>query len=80
MYLFQRIRLLFVPSPKWGPALPQHREEAAEVHKQHGTTMGGNVNISSVYNNEQPTTEMDTKYAPLKSVDKEGQLQGQTSV
>ena len=29
------------PHPEWGPALQIHRNEAWEVHKSHGTTMGG---------------------------------------
>ncbi len=30
------------PRPNWGPALQRHRDEAWEVHRTHGTTMGGN--------------------------------------
>ncbi|XP_072017751.1 sodium- and chloride-dependent glycine transporter 1-like [Amphiura filiformis] len=29
------------PSDEWGPALQIHRNEAWEVHKEHGTSMGG---------------------------------------
>ena len=69
MFNYQRIHLLFVPSPKWGPALPQHRREAAEVHKQHGTTMGGVTNLSTENNNE--GLAMNARYTALSRSDEQ---------
>ena len=43
----QRWRAISNPSDTWGPALKQHRLEAAEVHKRHGTTMGGSLKYGS---------------------------------
>ena len=41
--ILQRLRIASNPSALWGPALQRFRNEAAEVHKLHGTTMGGKV-------------------------------------
>ncbi len=38
---FQRLRIAANPNELWGPALQKYRNEAAETHKLHGTTMGG---------------------------------------
>ncbi|XP_072015115.1 sodium- and chloride-dependent neutral and basic amino acid transporter B(0+)-like [Amphiura filiformis] len=39
----ERFRALLRPSPSWGPALLHHRQEACEVHRNHGTDFGGQV-------------------------------------
>ncbi|XP_022094677.1 sodium- and chloride-dependent neutral and basic amino acid transporter B(0+)-like [Acanthaster planci] len=39
----ERLRIITAPLESWGPALIQHREEAVQVHRRHGTTMGGVV-------------------------------------
>ncbi|XP_072015442.1 sodium- and chloride-dependent glycine transporter 2-like [Amphiura filiformis] len=68
--IVERINLLFVPSPKWGPALPQHRREAANVHKQHGTTMGGVLDLSSL-NHDNEDIYKNAKYSALSKADTE---------
>ena len=37
---------MITPTAEWGPALLEHRKDAARVHKTHGTTMGGVVESS----------------------------------
>ncbi|XP_072014775.1 sodium- and chloride-dependent glycine transporter 1-like [Amphiura filiformis] len=39
----ERFRALINPLPSWGPALRHHRQEAADVHRMHGTDFGGQV-------------------------------------
>ncbi|XP_072015113.1 sodium- and chloride-dependent glycine transporter 1-like [Amphiura filiformis] len=39
----ERFRALLRPLPSWGPALLHHRQEAFEVHRNHGTDFGGQV-------------------------------------
>lgn len=43
----QRLRYASNPSETWGPALQRFRDDAAEVHELHGTTMGGKVQLPS---------------------------------
>ncbi|XP_022105054.1 sodium- and chloride-dependent neutral and basic amino acid transporter B(0+)-like [Acanthaster planci] len=56
----ERFRNITSPLDSWGPALTQHREEAAEVHRHHGTTMGGVVCLAEVN-----ATSRTVKYATL---------------
>ncbi|XP_072017750.1 sodium- and chloride-dependent glycine transporter 2-like [Amphiura filiformis] len=43
--LQQRWKAMSSPTDNWGPALQQFRDEAWEVHKAHGTTMGGALKL-----------------------------------
>ncbi|XP_071821795.1 sodium- and chloride-dependent neutral and basic amino acid transporter B(0+)-like isoform X1 [Apostichopus japonicus] len=43
--LYQRWKAIVNPSENWGPALSVHRLEAYKVHVNHGTTMGGRIDI-----------------------------------
>jgi len=36
-----RIKYMVTPRPEWGPLHLADRREAIEIHRQHGTTMGG---------------------------------------
>ena len=65
----QRIKLFFRPSPKWGPALLEHRQYAAEIHRQHGTTMGGVVNPWGIDTKEHNGNGTEQKYSPLAKDD-----------
>ena len=63
-FLLQRLRAITSPADSWGPALVEHRREAAEVHTLYGTTMGGVVewNNGNVINGN-------TKYLSLQKED-----------
>nr|XP_054769908.1 sodium- and chloride-dependent neutral and basic amino acid transporter B(0+)-like [Lytechinus pictus] len=43
--LAERWRVVSNPTEEWGPALPKFRLEAAKVHEEHGTNMGGSVEV-----------------------------------
>ena len=46
----QRWKAISQPKDEWGPALQMHRDEAWEVHKTHGTTMGGALQLANQSN------------------------------
>ncbi|XP_071802583.1 sodium- and chloride-dependent neutral and basic amino acid transporter B(0+)-like [Asterias amurensis] len=60
----ERLRAITSPADSWGPALVEHRREAAEVHTLYGTTMGGVIewNSGKVINGN-------TKYLSLQKED-----------
>lgn len=41
--VFERWHAMSNPTPEWGPAVQKFRNEAWNVHYQHGTTMGGQL-------------------------------------
>lgn len=41
----QRWRAVSNPTEEWGPALPKFRLEAAKVHEEYGTSMGGSLAV-----------------------------------
>ncbi|XP_038063797.1 sodium- and chloride-dependent glycine transporter 1-like [Patiria miniata] len=61
--LMDRLRIITSPLDSWGPALTQHREEAADVHRRHGTTMGGVVRPDDML--EMNANPRISKYAAL---------------
>ncbi|XP_072017749.1 sodium- and chloride-dependent neutral and basic amino acid transporter B(0+)-like [Amphiura filiformis] len=65
--IIDRLRVAANPSELWGPALQRFRNEAAEVHKLNGTTMGGRVLLPSTKN--QPASRPPNGFnVPEKSV------------
>ena len=54
------MRIITSPLDSWGPALLEHRKEAARVHAQHGTTMGGVVDLDHASDiNRNPANKYD---------------------
>ena len=60
------------PLDSWGPALLEHRREAAHVHAHHGTTMGGVVDVQAAQEINYNTAP--TKYAALSKDEVEEQV------
>ncbi|XP_022089079.1 sodium- and chloride-dependent glycine transporter 2-like [Acanthaster planci] len=65
--LKQRLRLLVRPRDSWGPALPQNRLHAWEVHMRFGTTMGGKLYPDRKEEHED-NHQMTVRYSSLPEV------------
>ncbi|XP_033643310.1 sodium- and chloride-dependent neutral and basic amino acid transporter B(0+)-like isoform X1 [Asterias rubens] len=58
--LRERLSIMITPQNNWGPAKPEDRQHAWDVHIQHGTTMGGMLHLlDSADNVKFPTVATD---------------------